>query len=98
MQPLQLLHISIVNLQPLARGHAQRTVKADGFAVEHRVFADVLHQSRKLRGLAKASRKWNTLTERFLHLRRETGNHRRLENSGRNGDDANAETRQLACN
>ena len=91
MQPLQLLHISVVIVHTSTGSHAERTVEADGFAVEHRVFADVLYQSRKLRGLAETRGKWNALAERFLHFRRETGHHGCLEDSGRNGDDANAE-------
>ena len=47
-------------------------------------------------GLAQARRKGNALAQRLLHLLRKTGHHRRLKNSRRNGDDANARPRQFA--
>ena len=49
-----------------------------------------------LRGPAEARGKRNALAERVLHLGREAGHHGRFKNSGRDGDDANAEARQLA--
>jgi hypothetical protein len=47
-------------------------------------------------GLAEARGKWNAFAERVLHLGRERSHHGRGEDSGRDGDDANAEARQLA--
>ncbi len=47
-------------------------------------------------GWPRRGGKWNAFAERVLHFGREAGHHRRLEDSGRDGDDANAEARQLA--
>jgi hypothetical protein len=44
--------LGIAEKTRLLRGHANRAVKADGFAVEHIVFNDVLHQRREFRRLA----------------------------------------------
>src|SRR6185437_8977385 len=74
----------------LLRGHADCAVEPDGFAVEHVVLNNVLNERSKLRRFTESVGKWHLLSEGSLRSFRQSGEQRRLEDSRRDGADANA--------
>src|ERR1035437_11191166 len=78
------------------RRHAQCTVQADCFAVQHGLRADACNKFRKLFRLSQALRKQNCLCQRLLHFVRKARHHRSHEQPWSNGHNANAKPRKFA--
>src|ERR1035437_1834575 len=78
------------------RRHAQRTVQADCFAVQHGLHTDACNKLRKLLRLSQALRKQNCLRQRLLHFGRKARHHRSHEQPWSNGHNANAKPRKFA--
>src|SRR5256885_17202101 len=70
------------------RRHADGAVQADDFSVEHFVFDDVTNELGVVRGLAQPRRERHLLGGRLLHVFRHAEQHRRLEDSRRDGAQA----------
>src|SRR5262245_35126285 len=81
--------------QPLARLHADGAVEPDGLAVQHHVLDDVTGERRVLGGLAEPLRKGHLLAERDAHRLGQRGQHRGLEDAGRDRAHTDAELGQV---
>src|SRR5437773_6008500 len=82
----------------LARLHSYSTIQAYYFAVEHLVLDDMFCQGRVLIGPAQARWERHLLAQREAGRLRQTGQHRRIENTGGNGHHPNAIASKLTCN
>ncbi len=76
--------------------HANGAIEPDDFAIEHAVGEDGFDQGRVFLGPSQTLRKRHHLSQRRLHLGRHAHEHRRLENAGRDGHDADTVPREIA--
>src|SRR5712675_1135816 len=88
------------HLQPCGRAgslrsHAYGAIEADGLAVEHWQFENILHQLGEFLRPAESLRKGHLLAQGILDVLRNLLDHRRLEGPWRNRDAADAESCQL---
>src|SRR5580700_430261 len=80
----------------LARRHPNRPVETDDLAVDHLILGDVTREGRILGGLTKPRREWDLLAERLARGFRQSCQHRRIEDAGRDARDANLMLCELA--
>src|SRR6266566_6785790 len=80
------------------RLHSNPAIQANYFAVEHLVLDDMFCLGRVLIGTAQAGWERHLLSKGEAGRFRQTGEHRRIENTGSNGHHPNAIASKLTCN